>query len=274
MIVPTERGDIGLLDVGAGPAVVLLHPLAMAGELWRPLIEATPGFRFLAVDARGHGEAPWDGKPFTMQDLAADVAALIETLRVARVGVAGMSMGGMTATILAATRPDLIGSLALLDTTACYGPDRVEAWAGRATKAATTPRADQLPFQLDRWFSPSTVESAPETVEHACGVFLRTDSEAHAAACRAMGEVDATPLLGSVTAPTLVLVGADDYATPKPMAEQLHAGIAGSRLEVVVGVRHLSAFDDPRPWSLVTEHLRSTLTSPDGRDGTQPTDRG
>lgn len=260
MIASTERGDLGLLDVGEGPAVVLLHPLAMAGELWRPLIEATPGFRFLAVDARGHGETPWDGKPFSVADMAADVAALIEALGVAPVGLVGMSMGGMTATVLAATRPELIGSLALLDTTACYGPDRVAAWNGRATKAATTPRADQLPFQVDRWFSPSTVESAPKTVEHACGVFLRTDSEAHAAACRAMGEVDATPLLGSVDAPTLVLVGADDYATPKPMAEQLHAGIAGSRLEVVDGVRHLSAFDDTRPWSLVTDHLRSTLT--------------
>lgn len=265
MTLTTTRGEIGFLDIGTGPAVVLLHPLAMAGELWRPLMETTPQFRFIAVDARGHGATPWDRQPFTMQDMAADTAALIEALDVAPVGVVGMSMGGGTALLLAATRPELVGSLVLLDTTACYGEDRVRAWEARATKAATTPRADQLPFQIDRWFSPSTVESAPDVVARVSEVFLKTDSDAHAAACRAMGALDATPLLGSVTAETLVIVGADDYATPPAMAEQLHAGIAGSRLRVIDGVRHLSAFDDPRPWSLAIDHLRATLPGPRAR---------
>ncbi len=257
MIVTTARGDVNVLDIGAGPTVVLLHPLAMAGELWRPIMESTPGMRFIAPDARGHGATRWDGRPFTMEDMAADAAALIDAMGIAPSGVVGMSMGGGAAMLLAASRPELVSSLVLVDTTACYGDDRVSAWATRAMKASSTERRRQLPFQIDRWFSPSTVESCPATVKHVSDVFLATDSQAHAAACRAMGALDATPMLAKITAPTLVVVGADDYATPRAMAAQLHAGISGSRLEIVDGARHLSVFDDPRPWALISAHLGS-----------------
>ena len=74
-------GTMNYLDQGSGPLVVLLHPLAEAGELWRRLIdELTPRFRVVAPDARGHGASTWNGRQYTIPDLASDVAALIDHL--------------------------------------------------------------------------------------------------------------------------------------------------------------------------------------------------
>jgi 3-oxoadipate enol-lactonase len=257
MIVRTRRGDVNVVDSGEGYPVLLLHPLALSAELWRPLMESTDGLRLIGVDAPGHGGTPWDGEPFTMQDMADDAAAVLDALEIEDAGLFGLSMGGSTAVVLAGTCPDRFSSLVLSDTTACYGDDREAEWATRAERAVGVPRQDQLSFQVDRWFSPETIQQDPDTVQRVSDVFAATDSQAHAAACRAMGGLDARGLLSAITAPTLVMVGADDYATPEAMARQLHEGIAGSRLEVLPGTRHLSVLDQPRAWELAVEHIRT-----------------
>jgi 3-oxoadipate enol-lactonase len=250
-------GTLSAVDEGRGPVVVLLHSLAMSGEMWRPLIDRMrDGFRVIAPDARGHGQSTWDGEPFTVVDLAEDIAALITSLDVAPVSVLGLSMGGSTAIALATRRPELVDRLVLADTTAYYGPDREQAWRDRARVAVGMPREEQLPFQHDRWFSPGFVAAHPEEVRRVEKIFLRTESRAHAAACHALGAFDDTERLATITCPTLIVVGEDDYATPPSMAEALHAGIAGSRLEIVAGARHLSLLEDSRSWPVVLEHLR------------------
>lgn len=249
-------GTLSYLDEGSGPLVVLLHPLSEAGELWRRLIdELTPQFRVIAPDARGHGASRWDGKPFSVPDLADDVAALVEHLGAGPARVAALSMGGCTAVALAVRHPGLVHSLVLADTTADYGPGKAAAWGERADKAVMVPREKQLTFQVDRWFSPRFIEQDPAEVERVSRIFTDTDSQAHAAACRALGSYDDSARLGEITAPTLVLVGEEDYATPPAMAEALHAGIAGSQLQVLPDVRHLSLVESPLARALVREHL-------------------
>ncbi|WP_286249506.1 alpha/beta fold hydrolase [Streptomyces graminofaciens] len=249
-------GSLNYLDEGSGPLVVLLHPLAEAGELWRRWIdELTPHFRVVAPDARGHGDSSWGGQQFSVADLADDVAALIEHLDAGPARVAALSMGGCTAVALAVRHPRAVHSLVLADTTADYGPDKAVAWGERAEKAVTVPREKQLLFQVDRWFSPGFLERDPAEVERVSRIFTETDSRAHAAACRALGAYDDSARLGEITAPALVLVGEDDYATPPAMAEALHAGIPASHFHVLPEVRHLSLVESPHARALAREHL-------------------
>ncbi len=235
--------------------VLLLHSLAMSGELWRPLVDRLDE-PVVALDARGHGESTWDGGAFTIEDLAADAAAVIEERADGPVAVAGMSMGGCVAIALAGTRPELVSRLVLADTTADYGPDRVAAWADRADNAVRKPRDKQLAFQLDRWFSPEFVEREPEEVKRVSELFLATDSRAHAQACRALGAFDGTALLPNITADTLVVVGEHDYATTPAMARALADGVQNARLTVFEKARHFSVFEAPGALDLVAAHLR------------------
>lgn len=257
MRVELPWGTLTAIDEGSGPLVVLLHPLAQAGEFWRPLIEElSPRFRVLAPDARGHGRSTWDGTPFTVEDLASDAAQLIEHAG-GPAAVVGMSMGGCAAIALAVRRPELVSAVVLADTTADYGPDKESAWETRAQNAVDKPREQQLAFQHDRWFSPSFLESDPDEVTRVSEIFLATDSEAHAAASRALGAYDDLEQLDQIKAPTLVLVGEEDYATPPAMARELHAGIAGSDLQVLPGTRHLSLLQNRTIWPRVTEQLHA-----------------
>lgn len=258
MRVRTSRGEISVESSGnGGRAVVLLHPLALSGAFWAPLLDNLDGCRVLAFDARGHGKSLWDREPFTIGDIAEDVAAALDELAIAGASVAGMSMGGCVAIELAARRPDLVSRLALADTTPDYGPDRVERWRERAVQAVTVPRAKQLDFQVNRWFGEDFAAANPAVVALVTDIFLATDSRVHAQACRALGEFDGSPLLSKISAPTLVTVGAEDYATPVASAEKIAAGIADAALAVTPGARHLSLLESPDAWGLVTSHLIS-----------------
>jgi 3-oxoadipate enol-lactonase len=169
-----------------------------------------------------------------------------------------MSMGGSTAVAFATAHPELLHRLVLADATACYGPDRVAQWQERATNVERKPREELIGFQLDRWFSEAFREAHPGECRRVTEIFLATDSRAHAAACLALGGFDQSGRLGEIQAPTLVLVGDEDYATPVAMAEELARGIAGARLEVLQATRHLSLVENIDAWSLIDEHLEET----------------
>lgn len=243
---------------GSGAPVVLLHPLALSGAVWEPVATRLAGsFQVLAVDARGHGGSSWDGEPFGIGDLAADVVGVLDGLGLASAHLVGLSMGGSVAVTVAGWWPERVRSLVLADTTAWYGEDAARRWAERAARARGVPRRAQLPFQLDRWFTEGFRVAAPEEVARVAEIFLATDPGAHAVASEAMGALDARPLLPAVTAPTLVLVGEEDYATPVADAATLTAGIPGATLRVLAGLRHLSLVERPELTADIAEHLRS-----------------
>lgn len=240
------RNRIAYRRSGTGPPLVLLHPLALSGAVWGAFARLlSDDFDVIAPDARGHGDSGWDGAPFTIDDLADDVAALLGGLGVPAAHVAGMSMGGSTAISLAGRHPARVGGLVLADTTAWYGADAATAWEARAETAVARPRELQVPFQDDRWFTERFRQRNPGEVNRVVSIFLRTSSPAHAAACRAMGAMDSRPLLPGITAPTLVLTGEEDYATPPEMGAAIADGIPGARAEVLPRLRHLSLVEDP-----------------------------
>lgn len=240
----------------SGRPVVLLHPLALSGAVWDPVAEFLgTRHRVLALDARGHGESTWDGAEFTVDDMAADAAAVIEDFGAGPADVIGLSMGGSTALALAAGRPDLVHRLVLADATAWYGPDSAAEWAQRAERAVGLDRVAQLEFQRDRWFADAFRAEHPDEVQRVCDIFVATGSKAHAAACRALGGLDARDRLGDVRAETLVLVGAEDYATPPEMSRELADGIVGARLRVLDRARHLSLLERPDLWPVVAAHF-------------------
>ncbi|MGH3164497.1 MAG: alpha/beta fold hydrolase, partial [Trebonia sp.] len=117
-IIGTPRGYFGAHFAGEGPPrVFALHPLALSGAVWCGA-GAAGRMGLMGLDARGHGASGWDGKPFTVEDMADDAAAVIEATASGPVGLIGLSMGGSTALVLAARRPDLISRVVIADASA------------------------------------------------------------------------------------------------------------------------------------------------------------
>jgi 3-oxoadipate enol-lactonase len=187
--------------------------------------------------------------------MAADVVEALDTLSLESAHLVGMSMGGSVALTLAGLHPGRVRSLTLADTTAWYGENALPTWAERAEKALSVPRDKQVTFQVDRWFTERFRVDRPAEVKRVVDIFVDTDSEAHAAACQALGHLDARSLLPSVTARTLVLVGAEDYATPPAMAQVLADTIPNASLSVLPALRHLSLVERPELAAVLRTHL-------------------
>jgi 3-oxoadipate enol-lactonase len=254
--VTTARGVFDVDVSGQGPEVMLLHSLALSAAMWQTTAELlSPRFRVWSVDARGHGGSSWDGKPFTVGDMAEDLRAILDALDLAAVNLVGLSMGGSTAIAFAAEHPERVIRLVLADTTANYGPDRVATWEERARMVLAKRREDQLDFQLDRWFTPTFVEHHPEVAQRIADIFLKADSAAHAAACRALGAFDGESRLTRIRADTLIVVGSDDFATPPAMAKRLADSIPRTTYLELPHLRHLTLVEHPPVWREIEAHF-------------------
>jgi len=256
LFVAGPRHRIAYRRAGTGHPLVLLHPLALSGAVWGGFARLlSDSFDVIAADARGHGDSGWDGGPFSVDDLADDVAALLDGLGLGSAHVVGMSMGGSTAISFAARHPGRAGGMVLADTTAWYGQDAVTTWEARARGVLAAPRESQVAFQADRWFTEEFRRRNPREVNRVVGIFLRTDSLAHAQACRALGAMDARGLLPAITARTLVVTGEEDYATPPDMGKAIADGVPDGSARVLGSLRHLSLVEDPGLAGVTAEFL-------------------
>ena len=258
--VEVPSGRISYLRAGQGHPLVLLHSLALAAEMWLPVLgDFLDGFEVIAIDLRGHGKSSYDGADFSIGDLSDDVRLVMDSLNVKRAHFLGLSMGGCVAIHFAATNPSYVERLALCDTTAWYGPDAPTAWRARANTALTKPRLLQIPFQVDRWFGERFRRIEPRVVSHVVAIFLETAPEVHAKACLALGAFDDRALLPSITAPTLAITGEDDDATPPPMGKLLGSEIPNGRFVLAKGLRHFAVIESPNVRAAVKAHFRGEI---------------
>lgn len=228
------------------PVVALVHSLALDHRFWNPVTERLAGRAgVLAIDARGHGRSGRGGAPYTASQFAGDLADVMDNLGLQKAVVAGASMGGCVALQFAADRPDRTVGLALIDTTAWYGPTAPKDWEERAKKAEDGGLSSLVDFQLTRWFSESFREREPQLVRECVKTFCANSTDAYQAACRMLGAFDGRGLLASIRVPTRVLVGEEDYAAPVAMAKAMQEGIAGSKMIVIPNARHLTPLEVP-----------------------------
>jgi 3-oxoadipate enol-lactonase len=233
------------------PVLVLGPSIGTTMDLWEPqLAELTVNHRVLRYDLPGHGGS--DVLHGTIADIAGAVTALLDTLGLERVAYGGVSLGGAVGTTLALEYPERIGSLILCCTSARFG-DPV-AWRDRAAKVRAgglEPLADMF---VGRWFTPAYTETA-----FAREMLTKVDAEGYAACCEALAAFDARDRLGEVLAPTLVIAGAQDVATPLDHAETLAQGIRGAELVVVPGAAHLANLERPEAVThAMLRHLERT----------------
>ena len=239
-------------DVGSGPSVVLLHGYPFNRSMWADQIaEMKQHHRVIVPDLRGHGDTAVTQTPATMQSMATDVAALLESLNISRATIGGLSMGGYVALAFYRLFPLRVRSLVLADTRAQAdtdeGKQNREQQAEKALREGMEGVADGL---LPKLLAPETVTKHPEIVKRLRGMMADTSPEGAAAALRGMAErPDQTSFLSRIIAPTLILVGSEDAITPVADSELMHREIGGSRLKVIEGAGHVSNLERPEEFN-------------------------
>jgi 3-oxoadipate enol-lactonase len=230
------------------PAVLMMHSLGSDGSMWAPQVAAlAPSYRVVTIDTRGHGRSDVPPGPYRLDQLGADVVAVADDIGIDRFHAIGLSLGGQMAMWLGAHVPERVRSLVLANTGLKIGND--DSWRARIEGVTSGGMVAVRDAVLARWFAPGFVERRPDWYAEARATFDATDPAGYAACCASLRDTDLTPIAGRITAPTLVIGGDVDLATPPAEAERIHGLIAGSDLVVLEDAGHLSNLDQPEAFT-------------------------
>jgi 3-oxoadipate enol-lactonase len=253
-----ERLVASLEGPPGAPVVVLGNSLGTTREVWEPQVTALSGrFRLLRYEHRGHGGSPAPPGPYDIAGLAADVLQLLNDFGVDAASYCGISLGGMIGMWLAAHAPDRIDALGLCCMSACLPP--ADFWTRRAAQARAAGMASISRQVVGRWFTPAFGERDPATVAGFVTTLERVDPQGYAGCCEAIAALDLRSCLPRISAPVLVIAGAEDPATPPWHAATIASGVSCSRLRVIRGGAHLASVSHPGE---VTAALMEHLTTP------------
>jgi 3-oxoadipate enol-lactonase len=219
--------------------------------MWDGQLPLAERFRLVRYDHRGHGESPAPPGPYEIADLASDVLEL----GLGRTHYVGLSIGAMIGMWLAANAPERIDRLILICTSAQLGPPSM--WQERAAKVleagSTEPVADPV---VDRWLTPAFAAEHPDARAKLRAMLTSADPAGYAACCGAIERMDLRADLGRITAPTLVISGADDLATPVEHQRLIAEAIPGARHEIVSPAAHTAAVEQADAVNrMIEEHL-------------------
>ena len=246
-----------------GPVVAFSNSVGSTFEMWEAQVRALSGrYRCLTYDTRGHGRSPAVGRDASIEDLADDLAGLFDALGVENAHVVGLSLGGMTAQAFGVRHARRTKSLVLMATAAQLGPP--QAWEQRAQAVRTQGMAAIADAVLARWFTPAFAAKHGEVVGSWRERFLAIDPEGYAACCAAIRDMDLREAITTITAPTLIVAGADDPSTPPPLMEDIRARIPDAELVVIPRAAHLLAVERA---DVVNAHLSAFLDRQEGGEG-------
>ena len=239
--------SIAYRTAGKGPPLVLLHGFLCDSRCWRPQLEGLANrFTLVAWDAPGAGSSPDPPDPFTVADWASILAEFLDSIRIERAHVLGLSWGGLLAQELYRLYPTRVDHLVLADTYAGWKgslpEDMVEKRRARCYRDASRPGkevvAEWVPAEF---FLDASQQLAAEMATiaadfHPLGFRLMAKS---------LADTDTTAVLATIKVPTLLLWGDGDRRSPLSVAGQFHAAIPGSELRVILGAGHVSNMEKP-----------------------------
>jgi len=241
----------------SAPALVFSNSLGADLHMW-DAEAASLGDMFCIVryDTRGHGRSGVPRAPATIERLGRDLLALLDHLAIERAHVCGLSLGGLTAQWLAVHAPRRVGRLVLSNTAARIGSEA--SWDARLAAVAGGGMGAIVGPVLARFFAPAFRAAHPQTVARFHDTLCATDPAGYGACCAALRDADLRPHVASIAAPTLVVAGSLDEATPPAQAEELRVAIPGSALVILDGAAHLANVERPEAFAA---HLRQFLAA-------------
>lgn len=245
-------------EQGEGEPLLLIPYLAADHACYAFQLPAyTEHFRCISVDLPGSGESDTPAGPYSTEGYADQLAGFLGAIGVEAAHVAGVSLGAAVATHLAARHPERVRSLSLHSawaTTDLYLRTILEMWRALARGLPTVADAViQGIFPL--CFTPEMYTERPEFVDGLVD-FVRSRPaqplDAFLAQSEAVIAHDASPVLGAITAPTLITFGARDLVTSTRFAEPLTSGIATSELVVFDHLSHAGLHEDAETFNRAT----------------------
>jgi 3-oxoadipate enol-lactonase len=224
------------------PALAFSNSLGATLSMWDPQMPVfEKQFRVLRYDTRGHGQSSVTPGPYAIEQLARDVLALLDELKLDRVYFCGLSMGGQTGMWLALNAAGRFHKLVLCNTAAKIGTP--EMWNTRIESVRKGGMKSISSAVMERWFSADYRTKSPDVVVSTKLMLEGANPEGYAANCAAIRDFDARESIVAIRVPTFVIAGTHDAATTPSDGHYLADRIAGARY-VELNAAHLSNIEN------------------------------
>ena len=241
-----------------GAPLVFANSLGTDFRLWDQVVPLLPkGLRIIRYDKRGHGLSEGPDGDYFMGDLVADLAGLLDALKVRDALVVGLSIGGMIAQGLAAERPDLVRAAVFSNTGAKIGTEAI--WDDRIAAARQGGVEALADATMQRWFSKAMFRDRAVELLAWRTMLARTATQGYvgcSAAIRGTDLYDSTALL---RIPVLGIAGSEDGGTPPDLVRETVDLVPGARFELIRGAGHLPCVEKPEEYArILTAFLHAT----------------
>jgi YbgC/YbaW family acyl-CoA thioester hydrolase len=260
--VAVDGGEVAVDVRGEGRAVLFVHGFPFDRTMWRHQLAGLSRWKRIAPDLRGVGESSPGTGEYSIGRYADDLVAVLDAVGVGQAVVCGLSMGGYVLFELLRRYPERVRAVVLCDTrpqadSADARRNRDELAALAVERGADAVAERLLPGLL----APATLTDQPEVLTQCREMARRCSVAGMVGALRAMRErADSTPLLGTIGVPTLVVVGAEDRASPPPVAQAMADAIPGARCAIIPGAGHIAPLEQPLAVSRVLGDFLETLS--------------
>jgi 3-oxoadipate enol-lactonase len=226
------------------PVLVFINSLGTDFRIWEEVADNLgANFPILCYDKRGHGLSGLGTPPYSIEDHAADLAALIAHVGAAEVILCGLSIGGLIAQAYAAARPQGLKALILCDTAHKIGTDA--GWnqrIARVERDGIEPIADGI---LELWFTPAFRANRRAELAGCRNMLVRQPIAGYAGSCAAVRDADLTDAIAAIAVPTLVVAGDQDGSTPPDLVRATAERIPGARFEIIPDAGHIPCVEQP-----------------------------
>jgi 3-oxoadipate enol-lactonase len=231
----------------AAPALMLSNSLGTNLHMWdQQTPEFAKHYRVIRYDRRGHGQSDVPEGPYSMERFGRDAIAVLDALAIEKTNWCGLSMGGMVGQWLGANAPERVEKLVLSNTNFYYA-DKAP-WQDRIKFIEEKGLEHIVDANMQRWFTEGFRERAPDVMAKMKKMFVATELEGYIGCCQAIMAMDFRDSNPSITTPTMVIVGAQDAATPPAAGEAIQQQIKGAKL-VSVDAAHISNMEQPEAYT-------------------------
>jgi 3-oxoadipate enol-lactonase len=229
------------------PALMLSNSLGTNLHMWDDQAdEFAKHFRLVRYDRRGHGLSGVPQGPYSMERLGRDVLSVLDALNIKKTNWCGLSMGGMVGQWLGANAPDRVEKLILSNTSAYY-PDKAP-WNDRIKFVEEKGLEALVDANMQRWFTEGFRARAGEPLARMKEMFVATQVPGYVGCIQAIAAMDFRASNARITAPTLVIVGSKDAATPPAAGEAIQREIKGAKLASLEAA-HISNIEQPKQYT-------------------------
>ncbi|MEO8336787.1 MAG: alpha/beta fold hydrolase [bacterium] len=249
-------------DMGSGTALLFIHGWPHDRKLWAAQLRGLQTqARCIAPDLRGFGDSSVV-PPYSIDQYADDLVALLAMLGIEQAVVCGLSMGGYVALSILRRHRSLLRGLILTSTRARADTPEAREKRMKLIEFVGEQGVEALATrQLKAMVGETTFTSRPDVLEALRLMMAAAPLEGVVGALHAMADRrDSTDLLAGIDFPTLVVSGAEDTFTMPDEMRALSDAIPGSRLEVIDGGGHVCPYEKPAAFNhVVAEYLASLL---------------